>query len=393
MIGVGDVVLSEHGARLLARGQPWFYADDLERVDALPGSLVRVHGARGKVLALAFYSTQSKIQVRVCSFGPPADALDAQAWLHAQIAVALARRAAFDPQAGVRLIHGEGDGLPGLVVDRYADCLVLQVTSPLIEAAYDLVVPRLCALTGASSVVARNDVRVRDLEGLPREVRLLHGRRVEEVEIVEGGVRHRIDVLTGHKTGFYLDQRPARQRVMALAKDRAVLDAFSYQGGFALAALRGGAASCLAVDQSEPALARARDAATRNELPGLTTQSANVFDALRELRQQEASFDLVIIDPPAFAKSKREIEGAERGYRDLNAHAMRLLRPGGLLLTCSCSHHVTAPAFEALVRQAAAGLPFSFILRERIMADTDHPIWLNLPQTEYLKVLLLERTP
>jgi 23S rRNA (cytosine1962-C5)-methyltransferase len=393
MISVGDVVLTEHASKLLARGQPWFFADDLERVDAAPGSLVRVRGARGKAVAVAFYSATSKLAVRVCSLVPPGDDLDAARWLCAQLDAACARRAGFAPRAGVRLVHGEGDGLPGLIVDRYGDCLVLQVSVPLLEQAYDIVVPHLVAVTGASTVIARNDVRVRELEGLPREVRLLHGRRVEEVEIEEDGVRHAVDVLGGHKTGFYLDQRPARRRVAALAKDKAVLDAFAYQGGFALAALRGGARSCLAIDQSEPALTRARAAAARNGLAGLTTQTANVFDALRALRHGGASFDLVVVDPPAFAKSKRELAGAARGYRDLNGGAMRLLRPGGFLLTCSCSHHVTLPAFEAVVRQAAAGLPFSFVLRERIMADADHPVWLNLPQSEYLKVLLLARQP
>src|SRR5690606_34916244 len=175
------------------------------------------------------------------------------------------------------------------------------------------------------------------------------------------------------------------------AADRDVLDLFSYQGAFALAALRGGARSCLAVDQSEPALARAAAAAASNDLGGLSVRAGNVFDVLRELRAAQASFDLIVLDPPAFAKSKREVEGAARGYRDLNAHAMRLLRPGGHLLTCSCSHHVSAVAFETTLRQAAAGLPSSFVLREQVMADGDHPVWLSLPQSGYLKVMLLER--
>lgn len=391
MIGVGDIVLSEHAAHLLGRGQPWFYQDDLDRVAASTGSLVRVYDDRGRALALAFYSAESKIQVRVASFAPPPEDLDPAAWLQARLVTAVGRRHGFGAAAGVRLVHGEGDGLPGLVVDRYGDCLVLQVTTPTLENAYDVLVPTLCELTGANTVVARNDVRVRDHERLRREVLLLHGKRVEEVEIVEHGVHHRVDVWTGHKTGFYIDQRPARRRVQELAAGREVLDTFAYQGGFALAALRGGARRCLAIDQSEAALTRARAGAARNDLSGLETRTGNVFDVLRELRQTETRFDLVIVDPPAFAKSKREAEGAARGYRDLNAYAMRLLRPGGHLLTCSCSHHMTAPMFETTLRQAAAGLPFSFVLRERIMADVDHPVWLNLPQSEYLKVFLLER--
>jgi 23S rRNA (cytosine1962-C5)-methyltransferase len=391
VIVVGEVTLNEHASKLLGRGQPWFFADDVAEVAATHGALVRVRDGRGRVAGLGFYSAKSKICLRLCGHAPAPESLQPGAWLQARLRAAVARRATFAAEAGVRLVHGEGDGIPGLVVDRYADCLVLQVTAPTIEAAYDIVVPTLVELTGAQSVLARNDVKVRDLEGLPREVRLLHGKRTEEVEIVEHGVRHRIDLFGGHKTGFYLDQRPARRRVHELARGRDVLDVFCYQGGFALAALRGGARSCLAIDQSEPALARARDGAAHNQLAGLETRAANAFDALRALREQGQGFDLAIVDPPAFAKSKREVQGAERGYRDLNAHAMRLLRPGGLLLTCSCSHHITPPMFEALVRQAAAGLPFSFVLRERIMADPDHPVWLSLPQTEYLKVLLLER--
>lgn len=391
MIAAGDVELTERAARLFARGQPWFFADDVARVDAPRAGIVRVHAGRPRPAALAFWSADAKIPLRVCSFAPPPEALDPAEWLRARIHAAVARRAAFDPAAGVRLVHGEGDGLPGLIADRYADCIVLQVTSAALEDAYDVVVPALCAATGATTVLARNDVRAREHEGLPREVRLLHGRRVDTVAIVEDGVRHEVDVLQGHKTGFYLDQRPARRRVAALAADRDVLDLFSYQGAFALAALRGGARSCLAVDQSEPALARAAAAAASNDLGGLSVRAGNVFDVLRELRAAQASFDLIVLDPPAFAKSKREVEGATRGYRDLNAHALRLLRPGGVLVTCSCSHHVGPAAFEQIVRQAAAGLPFHVTLTARIMADADHPVWLALPQTEYLKVLLLAR--
>ncbi len=391
MMGVGEVVLGAEASRLLARGQPWYYADDLVRATASDGDLVRVIDARGRASALAFYSTRSKIQVRLCGVGPPPDALEPAAWLRERVAIAVRRRATFDPLAGVRLVHGEGDGLPGLVVDRYGDCLVVQVTVAALEHAYDVLVPALLEITGASTVIARNDVRVRGLEGLPREVAVLHGEPVGAVEIVEHGVRHQVDVMAGHKTGFYLDQRAARRRVMDLARGREALDTFSYQGGFALAALRGGARSCLAVDQSEAALARAQAAATGNGLAGLTTLQANAFDALRSLREAGRSFDLIVVDPPAFAKSKRELAGAERGYRDLNGHALRLLRPGGVLVTCSCSHHMTAPGFETMLRQAAAGVPFSVQLRERIMADLDHPVWLSLPQTEYLKVVVLER--
>jgi len=212
-----------------------------------------------------------------------------------------------------------------------------------------------------------------------------------EVEIVEGDVRHTVRPLTGHKTGFYLDQRPARALVQSLAKGKRVLDLFCYQGGFSMHALRGGATSAVAVDQSEEALAQARHDAERNQLDGLETRCGNAFDVVRELRERNQTFDLIVLDPPAFAKSKRELPGAERGYRDLNRQAMRLLAPHGQLVTCTCSHHVLLPRFEELVRQAAAGLPFRIALRERLGAGDDHPALVTHPESEYLKVLRLQR--
>jgi 23S rRNA (cytosine1962-C5)-methyltransferase len=222
-------------------------------------------------------------------------------------------------------------------------------------------------------------------------VRLLHGERVTETEINEHGIRHQVQLWTGQKTGFYLDQSPARKRVMALAEGRRMLDLCSYQGAFALAALSGGARSALAVDQAVSALELANTAAERNGLAPLKTLCANVFDILRELRSESTSYDLVVLDPPAFAKSRKERDGALRGYRDLNRLALRVLAPGGYLLTCSCSHHVDAPTFERVLRQAAAELPFPVILCERLGAGEDHPVWINLPESEYLKVYMLQR--
>jgi 23S rRNA (cytosine1962-C5)-methyltransferase len=209
--------------------------------------------------------------------------------------------------------------------------------------------------------------------------------------IVEHGVRHEVRPFAGHKTGFYLDQRPARALVQGLAKGRAVLDLFCYQGAFARNALRGGAASVLAVDESADALAVAAAAAAADGAAGLTTVQDNVFDVLRGQREANASFGLIVLDPPAFAKSRRELDGALRGYRDLNRQALRLLAPGGWLVTCTCSHHVTRERFEEIVRQAAAGLPFHVVLRQRLGAGPDHPVPVTHPESEYLKVLVLQR--
>jgi 23S rRNA (cytosine1962-C5)-methyltransferase len=291
----------------------------------------------------------------------------------------------------VRLVHGEGDWLPGLVVDEYDRCLVLQSTSNVVEQNLSVIVPWLRDRVGARSVLARNDIPTRRREGLPDEVRLLEGSRVEEVKIRENGISHVVRLFAGQKTGFYLDQRPARRRVTELAKGRRVLDLCGYQGAFSLAALAGGAREAVVVDQSESALELARQAGEDNGLGPITTHCADVFDWLREIRSSGEQFDMVILDPPAFAKSKREVENALRGYRDLNRLAMRALAPDGFLLTCSCSQNVTTQHFETVLRQAAAGLPFPLILRDRIHAGSDHPMWVAAPESEYLKVVLLHR--
>ncbi|MEM7203018.1 MAG: class I SAM-dependent rRNA methyltransferase [Planctomycetota bacterium] len=390
-----EVRLTAKATRLARKGHPWFFADDLEAASTGGADLVRVLAADGRPLGLGLFSPESRLRLRLCGGGPIDAAADVAPadFFAARLVAAIARRAALrGPGRGARLVHGEADGLPGLVVDEYDNALVLQITSAAVETYVDAIVPALVEQTGAVAVIARHDLAVRAREGLPQEVRLLHGRRLEVATIEEHGVRHEVSLLDGHKTGFYLDQRPARGRVKALASGRRVLDAFAYQGAFGLAALAGAAADVTLVDQSAPALARAATAAGANGFTApLVTRTENVFDALRALRAAGGQFDLVIVDPPPFAKSRREIRGAVRGYRDLNRHALRLLAPGGLLATFTCSHHVARPAFEDLLRQAAAELPFRVVLRERLMAGEDHPIWLSLPESEYLKGCLLER--
>lgn len=385
------VRLSARASKLASKGRPWFFADDLEDGPEDAG-LVRVLSHRGNDLGLGFHSSHGKLRLRLCGVWPGGAAPAVDEFFERRLTEAVGRRAERrGPRVGVRLVHGETDGLPGLVVDQYADCLVLQVTTVTAERHVDTIVATLVELTGATSVVARNDVQVRRLEGLVQEVRLLHGTRVDEVEIEEHGLVHPVRPFTGHKTGFYLDQSLARRRVQQLAADRDVLDLFCYQGAFALAALSGGARGALAVDQSAEAIELACRAAERNGLAGLAAQQGSAFDVLRELRASDRQFGLVVVDPPAFAKSRREKSGGLRGYRDLNRNALRLLTPGGLLVTCSCSFHVSGPEFEDVLRQSSAGLPFRVVLRERIMAGPDHPVWLGLPESEYLKVCVLQR--
>ena len=383
--------LTARASGFARRGQPWFYRDDLAAGTAEPPRLVRCLDEHGRDLGLGI-TAASKLALRRCGPWPGDGVPDREAFFGARLAAALeARAASLGPDQGARLVHGEADWLPGLVVDRYADVVVLQVTSAFVEASLDAIVPALVDRLGASAVVARNDVPTRRREGLPATVELLHGRRIEEVEIVEGDVRHTVRPFAGHKTGFYLDQRPARALVRSLAKGKRCLDLFSYQGGFSLHALRGGATQAVAVDQSEPALALAARDAERNGLSGLEVRCGDAFDVVRAMREAGERFDLVVLDPPAFAKSRRELPGAERGYRDLNRQALRLLAPHGQLVTCTCSHHVGLARFEELVRQASAGLPFRVALRERLGAGEDHPALVTHPESEYLKVLRLQR--
>lgn len=386
------VQLGNKASSLARKGNVWFYRDDLAAQDVPHAALVRVLDHEGRDLGLGFTSTAGKLALRRCGPWPERGVPDREQFFQARLTRAIEQRTgSLGPRDGVRLVHGEADWLPGLIVDRYGPVCVLQVTAPFVEQSLDAIVPFLADLAHADCVIARNDVAVRKLENLPLEVRLLHGRRITEVPIEEHGVRHTVLPFTGHKTGFYLDQRPARALVKELARGRTVLDLFAYQGGFSLAALAGGARSAIAVDQSEPALQLAAAGAAAQGLGGLTTIPANVFDHLRSLRGDQQRFDLIVLDPPAFAKSRRELGGALRGYRDLNRLALRLLAPRGYLLTCSCSHHVDLPGFEDVCRQAAAGLPFQVLLRQRLGAGPDHPAWVSLPESEYLKVLLLQR--
>ncbi len=386
-----QVQLTAKAAGFARRGRPWFYGDDVASGSVSPPRLVRVVDENGRDLGLGFTSV-GRLALRLCGPWPGPGVPDREAFFHERLAAAIERRAAWlGPEHGARLVHGEADGLPGLVLDRYGSVVVLQATSAVVEHALDAIVPFVADRVRAEAVVARHDVAARRHEGLPQEVRLLHGRRLEQVTVVEHGVHHTVRPFAGHKTGFYLDQRPARLLVQQLGRGKRVLDLFSYQGAFARNALKGGALAALAVDESGDALAIARADAAADGLVGLETHAANVFDFARAQREQRAQHDVIVLDPPAFAKSRRELDGAERGYRDLNRQALRLLAPHGFLLTCSCSHHVTLPRFEELVRQAAAGLPFRVLLRQRLGAGDDHPVWISHPESEYLKVLLVQR--
>ena len=349
---------------------------------------MRIADARGHALGWAWWSPASEIVLRRVE--RDSNATIDRAWWRARLAHALARRVplAADTNA-CRLVHGEGDGLPALVVDRYDRWLVVQLLSAAVEAQRALVVDVLQELASPDGILLRNDASVRAREGLPRTVELAAGAVPEEIEVNEHGVTYLAAPWTGQKTGAFLDQRENRVMLRAYARGRA-LDVFSYHGSFALHLARG-ADSVTAVDASAPALERARANAARNGIDTLECVEADAFEYLRDAAARGELFDVIALDPPALAKNRGSIAGALRGYKELNLRAMRLLAPGGMLFTASCSYHVTKPMFLDVVRDAAADSQRPMILRALTGQPLDHPEVLTIPETGYLKGLLLER--
>ena len=389
--------LEKNASRLARRGHPWLYKDDLRDSDLADESLgqgliVRVRDNDGRDLGIACASTRSKIALRLCGSWPGDEVPTIEQFLSERIERAIEmRKDLIEDNSGQRLVHGEADQIPGLVVDRYSDVLVVQATTILIDRSLPIVADILHRIFKPRMILARNDLSTRKHERLPEEVVLLKGESVERVTIEEHGVTHIVRPYAGHKTGMYLDQRPARKLVQNFSGGARVLDLFSYQGGFSMAALSGGASSVTMVDQSKTALEVAVETAKLNGFDEPKVIQGNVFDLIRDLRSADDQFDLVILDPPAFCKSRREVQGGIRGYRDLNRGAIRLLAPGGRLITCSCSHHLKPEMFEDTIKQSSLDLPFRVILEERLGSGEDHPVLIRLPETEYLKVRTVRR--
>ncbi len=391
------IVLKAGREKLLARCHPWIFSGAIDHTAGNPqsGDTVEVRDAGGGVRALAAFSPQSQIRARIWSFDA-AEAVD-EAFFRRRIRAALALRRELVParaSTGLRLVHGESDGLPGLVVDRYGDTLVAQFLSAGTERWRDALAALLAEETGCTNVFERSDADVRELEGLPLRCGPLLGIAPEgPLEMVEHGLRYRVDIAGGHKTGFYLDQRDSRRQIGQLARDRDVLNCFCYTGGFSIAALAGGARLALSIDSSGPALAIAAENLTLNKLDASRAEwlEADVFKALRDLREQKRQFDMIVLDPPKFAPTASFAEKASRGYKDINLNAMRLLRPGGLLATFSCSGGISADLFQKIVAGAAADAGMSANIVGRFHAAADHPVRIEFPEGEYLKGLLLRR--
>jgi len=382
-----EVVVTRKGETRIRRGHPWIFKSDVrETRHAEAGAVVRVLGHGRQPLGHALFSTRSEITLRMVAHGPtlPAD------WLARRLGEALAFRAVVAPEAeACRLVHGEGDGLPSLIVDRYHDYLVVQTLSQGMESLKPLVVRELVERVAPRGILERNDPRVRALEGLPQTTGILHGDVPPIVPVDEHGVRFDVDLWHGQKTGLFLDQRENHLTTRLYARGR-VLDAFTYNGGFALHAAPA-ADTVLAVDVSADALTRARANAASNGCANLSTREANVFDLLRELEHAGERFDTVILDPPAFAKSKAAVEKAWRGYKEINLRAFKLLARGGYLVTCSCSYHIHEAEFEEILAAAAADSGVGAVLVEKRRQARDHPIVLGVPESYYLKCFVLRR--
>lgn len=381
-------VISSRGARRWQDGHPWIFKSDVVTPPEAPAGAATVRDVQGRTLGTALWSPASEISLRFVERRGDV-ALD-DAWWSARIGVAIARRAGIvgvDTNA-CRLVHGEGDGLPSLVVDRYDRWLVVQLLSAGLEAHRAAIVAALRAHTGAEGILARNDASVRTREGLAKGVEPLLGTVPETLEVREHGVRYLAAPHTGQKTGAFLDQREARVLIGGVARGRA-LDVFSYHGSFALHLARR-ADTVRAVDASAAALARVEANAAMNGLANIEPVEADAFDFLREEERAGARYDTIVLDPPAFAKNRASLAGAIRGYRDINLRAMKLLAPGGMLYTASCSYHLTKPDFLAMLREAAAHAGRRMILRAIAGQPVDHPELLTVPETGYLKGALLE---
>lgn len=388
------IVLKPGREKSLLRRHPWVFSGAIARAEGAPaaGDTVRIVAHDGRFLALAAYNPDSNISARVWSWQENAG-IDA-AFFRERVAAALRmRRDLLKTAAGeaVRLVHGESDGLPGLIVDRYADVAVMQISSAGCNRWREAIVEAVQELSGARALYERSDADVLDLEGLPHRTGLAGGKLESPlVEIRENGLRFRVDVARGHKTGFYLDQRDNRVQVGRLAAGGDVLNCFCYTGGFTLHALANGAKSVASVDSSAEALQSARDNVRLNRLAEDRCEwiEADVFQLLRKLRDQGRQFDLIILDPPKFAPTAATAERAARGYKDINLLGFKLLRPGGLLATFSCSGGVSADLFRKIVAGAALDAGVDAQMLGQLHAAADHPVSLAFPEGEYLKGLL-----
>jgi 23S rRNA (cytosine1962-C5)-methyltransferase len=388
------VVVSRRGADRIRAGHPWVYRSDVARATAEPGDIVRVVGDGNRPLGSAYWSSLSQIALRMISVQHEHAEIDEDVFIRERVSAAAEYRNHLDIDATAwRLVNGEADRLPATIVDRYADpsgtYFVVQTLSQGADRRLERLVQTLVELFRPRGVLARNDPKVRQLEGLDSRVAVLSGEIPERVAVREGVITLSVDLREGQKTGAFLDQRENHQAARHYARGR-VLDAFTYNGGFALQ-MAGRAESVLALDSSAVAVSVTLENARQNGLANVDAREVNVFDELRELESSGASFDVIVLDPPAFARNKAAVERAAAGYKEINLRAMRLLSPGGHLVTCSCSYNVSEALFLDILRDAAIDARRSMTLVEKRMQARDHPVLLTVPETHYLKCIVLRR--
>ena len=388
------ILLRAGREKSLLRRHPWIFSGAVERIDGAPvsGDTLPVRDESENFLAWAAYNASSQITARVWSWREEEN-IDAEFFRH-RITAALAARNGLNLSRnsnGMRLIHAESDGLPGLIVDQYGDVLVMQIGSAGAERWRDTCADILQELCKPACIYERSDSDSRALEGLELRNGVLRGALPDNVEVIENGLHFKVDVAAGQKTGFYLDQRNNRALTGTFAHDKDVLNCFCYTGGFSLYALRGGAKSVLSIDASADALRIAEENVTRNGLDASRAEwlEADVFQALRTLRDQGRKFDLIILDPPKFAPTAAFAEKAARGYKDINLLAFKLLRPGGLLCTYSCSGGISEDLFQKIVAGAALDAGVDAQIVHHLHAGADHPVLLSFPEGAYLKGLVL----
>jgi 23S rRNA (cytosine1962-C5)-methyltransferase len=386
-------VVSRRGADRIRSGHPWIYRSDVVEADAEPGAIVRVTGERNRLLGWAFFSSTSQIALRmVADAAHPVES--ERAWLTGRIRAAAAYREALPIDATAwRVVNGEADGLPATIVDRYGDgsdvYFVVQTLAQASDRLLGTLVDVLVELFAPRGIIARNDPKVRQLEGLESRVDVLYGDVPDRIRIREGTVQYLVDLRGGQKTGLFLDQRENHAAAASYTRGRA-LDGFTYNGGFALQ-MAARAEQVVALDSSAPAVEATRANAAANGIERIEVREANVFDELRELEIAGAVFDTIALDPPAFARNRASVERAAAGYKEINLRALRILRPGGHLITCSCSYNMGEDLFLDVLRSAAADAHAPVWLVEKRMQARDHPILIGVPETYYLKCFILRR--
>ncbi len=386
---MGRLIPTSKGLAWFRKGHPWIFRNDLVKIeDAAPGSIVTLEDKAGNFLAQGFYSEHSKIAFRLVSRNP--EPIHADFWKDRIARAFRFRQRVVEDANSYRLIYGESDAIPSLIVDRYADHFVLQTLSRATENLQDLFAGILQELFQPSSILLRNDLTVRELEGLSQEKKMIVGDCPSRVQVFEGKIRYLADLWRGHKTGAYLDQRENRA-VSSRYLGGKILDAFCYQGLFALHAARS-AAQVIGVDSSPDAVEQARENALLNGLDNVEFHKENVFTFLKAEVASGRTYDGIILDPPAFAKSKESVESASRGYKELNLRAIRLLNPGGILVTSSCSYNLSESRFLEILRDCAKDAGATLRIIEKRGQSPDHPVLLSFPESYYLKCLFLEKT-